>query len=381
MGADFDGTGRWLAVGNADDTSLWALEGPRPHVLKGDDTEGHVHCVAFTPNGRTIVAAGRSVVRAWSLGQHDAEPSRVLLRAALGIPGLAIDPSGQQVAVAGAGGRMVIVPLAGGEPRELKGFSEKADLGSAVFAEGGRLVAAAPLASPRDESLIRVWDLATGAQRTFGPLPGNGEGLSLRGDGREHLVAGVTEHGLVRFDLRTGSSERLPPGPDTLLASSPGGRSLLACRLELTKGECLPMRLDLDAARPRLLATHGKFTSAAAFDPSGGLIATGDADGAVRIGPADGGEPHVFLGHVGFVRDVAFSPDGRWLASAGQDGSVRIWPVPDVTKTPLHKRPHAELMTALRSHTNLRAVPDPKPSTGYKLEHGPFPGWAKPPEW
>jgi hypothetical protein len=35
----------------------------------------------------------------------------------------------------------------------------------------------------------------------------------------------------------------------------------------------------------------------------------------------------------------------------------------------------------LRSHTNLRAVADPNSATGYRLEPGPFPGWANPPEW
>jgi hypothetical protein len=58
-----------------------------------------------------------------------------------------------------------------------------------------------------------------------------------------------------------------------------------------------------------------------------------------------------------------------------------LWPVPDVTKTPPHRRPYAELIAALRSWTNLRVVPDPGSATGYKLEIGPFPGWAKPPEW
>ena len=55
--------------------------------------------------------------------------------------------------------------------------------------------------------------------------------------------------------------------------------------------------------------------------------------------------------------------------------------MPDVTKPPLHTRPHAELMAVLRSHTNLRAVPDPESATGYKLEPGPFPGWATLPDW
>ena len=34
QGFSFDPTGRWLAIGHVDATSLWALDGPRPHVLK-----------------------------------------------------------------------------------------------------------------------------------------------------------------------------------------------------------------------------------------------------------------------------------------------------------------------------------------------------------
>jgi hypothetical protein len=54
--------------------------------------------------------------------------------------------------------------------------------------------------------------------------------------------------------------------------------------------------------------------------------------------------------------------------------------VPDVTKTPAHKRSHEEFLTMLRSWTNLRVVPDEQSPTGWKLETGPFPGWAKLPE-
>jgi hypothetical protein len=62
------------------------------------------------------------------------------------------------------------------------------------------------------------------------------------------------------------------------------------------------------------------------------------------------------------------------------DKTIRLWPVPDVTKTPPHRRSHEELVTLLRSWTNLRAVPDAESPTGWKLEVGPFPGWAAQPE-
>jgi hypothetical protein len=55
--------------------------------------------------------------------------------------------------------------------------------------------------------------------------------------------------------------------------------------------------------------------------------------------------------------------------------------MPDVTKPPLHALVHNELMAKLRALTNLQVVEDEASATGYKLEIGPFPGWAVPPEW
>ena len=247
-------------------------------------------------------------------------------------------------------------------------------------------MATAPFLSPRDEKVVRVWDLEADAVRTFGPVPGAGEGFvgavrSLGVFGTYQLVASVEGYGLLRFDLRTGSQLVLTRELDRLLASSPATGSLLACRYDRLKEICTPVRLDLDQGAPMTLTTHGHECSSGAFDPSGTLIATGSQDGTVRVGRASGGEPHVLLGHKGPVVTVAFSPDGRWLASADSSGLILLWPVPDVSRTPLHLRPHEELMAALRTHTNLRAVDDPQSSTGYKLEPGPFPGWAKPPEW
>jgi hypothetical protein len=55
--------------------------------------------------------------------------------------------------------------------------------------------------------------------------------------------------------------------------------------------------------------------------------------------------------------------------------------VPDASKPPFQSLPREELLAKLRALTNLRAVPDPSSATGYKIEAGPFPGWARVPEW
>jgi WD40 repeat protein len=145
------------------------------------------------------------------------------------------------------------------------------------------------------------------------------------------------------------------------------------------------VRLDLEGRATRLGAVpQDSFTrdhSSVALDPTETMVATGGRDGIVRIGPVSGGEPHLFLGHTSPIFSVAFSPDGRWLASGADDNTVRLWPVPDITKTPLHKRSREEFLAKLSSWTNLRAVPDAQAATGWKLEPGPFPGWQRLPAW
>jgi hypothetical protein len=177
------------------------------------------------------------------------------------------------------------------------------------------------------------------------------------------------------LDLRDGGRKQLSSRPSWAIAVGRREGVILAM---LGKPVEL-VRLDLEGRVTPMAACSD--CSAVALDPTESMVATGSRDGTVRIGPASGGEPILLLGHESRVYSVAFSPDGHWLASGGDDNTVRLWPVPDITKTPFHKRSHEEVLATLRSWTNLRVVPDAQAATGWKLEQGRFPGWAKAPTW
>mgnify|MGYP001827480420 FL=1 len=55
--------------------------------------------------------------------------------------------------------------------------------------------------------------------------------------------------------------------------------------------------------------------------------------------------------------------------------------MPDLSKPQLHTLPREELISKLKTLTNLRVVRDPDSATGWKLTHDPFPGWETVPTW
>jgi WD40 repeat protein len=81
-------------------------------------------------------------------------------------------------------------------------------------------------------------------------------------------------------------------------------------------------------ASERSAVAHEGGTFALDVSADGSMLATGGADGVVRIwNAADLSAATTLDGHEGEVRDVAFNPDGSLLASASADKTVRLWDI------------------------------------------------------
>jgi WD40 repeat protein len=89
----------------------------------------------------------------------------------------------------------------------------------------------------------------------------------------------------------------------------------------------------------RTVTAHsGSGVTCVAVRPDGKQLATGAADGSVKLWTAEG-KPTASLAaaHPGGVKAVAFSPDGKVLATAGADKTAKLWDVSGDKPTAGHK--------------------------------------------
>jgi WD40 repeat protein len=379
--------GTWVAASQFSGTAIWPLEERAARTLVGH--EGRIVDLAFAPDGGWLASNSfDGTLRLWTLAGDPPLPARVLVGGGRGSfagypQELEASADGRFLATGTYPAGGVVLVSTEGEVRQLPGFAGAA--ARVTLSDDGRLAAAG--GNSVEEAFVRIWDLATlgevarldagDRKPILGALFLAGGGLLTWGD-----------FGIRCWDVAAGSFRPLWVPDDAhaghvIVNVRRSSADLLAFVLVAQDGSGSSAAYTLDPATGavRHLASHGNGVARIALDASGTVVATGSADGVVRVGPATGDEPHRLLGHTGEVTAVAISPRGDWVAAGGWDGTIRLWPVPDLSRPPAHTLPLPELLEKLESQTNLRAVSDPAATGGYRLVPGPFPGWAEVPTW
>jgi len=364
----------------------------KPDLVLQTGHPNQVSCIAFSPD-RTLLASGGyfdNAVKLWEV-----ETGRELRALSghssggvvfTGVTAIAFSPDSKLLAAGSADGSVSLWDVqTGNELRFISGAS--GSLGSMAgalrieFSPNGRMLAA------QQFSGIQVWDVASGQQihsltmetsgftftsdsqqlalltkaagklqvvfrdmsteRELHAVNLSGEALMGRTFARTpegHLLAATVEKDKVKiWDVTTGGEPRVLPAQISHVASttffhalSPdGGFAALAMETGVRVWDLATQRelrtLNVSGSHSELQGERGLMPMAFSFD--GRLLATGDADGRVRIWEASTGREQVALvGHSNPSRFVAFDADGKHLLSGKTDWNLasgsghRIYP-------------------------------------------------------
>jgi WD40 repeat protein len=295
-------------------------------------------CLAWTPDGRTLIAGGADGnVRFWNTETR--ELGLTIKAHTNAVRCLAISPDGRTLVTAGQDRFLRIWDTATGEERYTI-RRQRGEIEGVGFSPDSRTFAAA-FGPTKDGVEVRLWDTETGlecgAVRTIAKAGVNA--IAFSADGRTLATGG--KDGVVRlWDVEEDPSWSTLRGPgqerftfherQTFRAHSQEVRAVVVSpngRLLATAGrEGTACVWQVSGDLVYAMTEHGREVRSVAISHDGALLATTGSDGVARLWHTADGQPYAnFRANKHGVLRAVFSPDGKTLATTGADRSIKLW--------------------------------------------------------
>jgi WD40 repeat protein len=306
-----------------------------------------ITALAFTPDGKKLVAGGYHELTIWDLDQAKLD-KRIYTRAERTYA-LVFLPDGKLAVAGGRPGQegdVKIYDPDGGTPRVengvtiLDGVNDKGVLIKELLNTDDSVLCLAAsadgkkLSSGGCDRLVNVWDLTPGYAdaRLEQSIENHADwvfGVAFAADGK-HLLTASRDKTAKVWDLSTKESVLTFPdhqNPTYSVAIKPDGK------VGISVGEDKQVRFwnaTGDGKQVRAVGGHGEPVFRVLYHPKQPLLATCSADKTVRLWNPDNGQAvRTLSGHTDWVYALALSPDGELLASGSWNGEVRLWKVAD----------------------------------------------------
>jgi dipeptidyl aminopeptidase/acylaminoacyl peptidase len=302
-----------------------------------------IYTVAYSPDGRSIVSASwDGTAKIWDA--RTGRELRTLAGHGRGLYRAYFSPDGRRIATASRDWTVKIWDAASGrELRTLRGHTY-AVKSVAWSPDGRRLVSAS------NDGALKIWDAETGRElRTLRHEPPKGEDVSVysvvwSGDGKL-IASGNGDRTVSLWDAQEGREVRALKGSEGFnvfsLAFSPDGRRLASAASGRKVVVWDVATGDVAASLAETPAQGADdIMQSVAWSPDGRLVAAGGArvyrglsryNGRVVVWDAETGrELRAADASAEGTSAVAFSPDGGTIATGSEDAVLKLWRAPSL---------------------------------------------------